>query len=92
MLLRGSNARSSIETSLTPLAMINFTREITESRQRQDEARRLTNTSLALVYSMRKDRCDQHAVSCTCADCDWVADYEHEQSILHPVSEPSYCF
>ncbi len=71
---------------------MNILSEITESRTRQDETVRLTNTTLALVYSVKKDRCDQHKVSCVCADCDWVANYEYEQSVLHPVSEPEYVY
>lgn len=71
---------------------MNITHEIIASRQRQEEARKLTLQTLAIVYASKKDRSDQHAVSCTCEDCDFVADYDYEQSILHPVSEPEYVY
>jgi len=71
---------------------MDITYEIAESRKRQTETRRLTLQTLAIVYASKKDRSDQHKVGCICVDCDFVANHDYEQSILHPVSEPVYCF
>lgn len=45
-----------------------------------------------LDLSMMKLLSDNHLVGCHCSVCDWVDSEEHEQSILHPVSEPEYAY
>lgn len=43
-------------------------------------------------YADMKLLSDNHAVGCHCSVCNWVDDKDYEQMILHPESEPEYCF
>lgn len=62
-------------------------------QQKMNEAtQKALDSANAALYESKKARTDLHKVGCHCEDCDWVDNYEHEQSILHPVSEPEYCF
>lgn len=62
-------------------------------QQKMNEAtQKALDSANAALYESKKARSDQHVVSCTCEDCDFVANYEHDQSILHPVAEPVYVF
>lgn len=49
-------------------------------------------TGREFPYESMKLLSDNHETGCHCTVCDWVQNAEHEQSILHPASEPEYCF
>lgn len=35
---------------------------------------------------------DNHTAGCHCTVCDYVDDFDHEESIVNPVSEPEYVY
>jgi hypothetical protein len=49
-------------------------------------------TGREFPFESMKILSDNHETGCHCTVCDFVQDAEHEQSILHPVSEPVYVY
>jgi hypothetical protein len=64
--------------------------EIRRSKLREETQKALDNAERTL-YESRRAESDLHPVGCHCWLCDYVANYEYEQSLLFPASEPNYC-
>lgn len=60
-------------------------------QKRREETQRALDRANAALYSSRRITAESHTPGCFCKICDWVADYEYEQSILFPESVPNYC-
>lgn len=49
-------------------------------------------TGREFPFESMKVLSDNHETGCHCTVCDFVDNAEHEESIIHPVSDPVQCF